>query len=138
MNKSEWPVIRISNMEETLSYYTQCLNFKVLKKNNINVLSQILIQLYDFFLILQRGKKAPMANKDEPPTLFIPVPDCAEYFNQVSQTEARLVSDNRMIDHDFEGFYVKDNEGNRLLFFRDHHGPYDPSHWNWDWELNGR
>ncbi len=37
-------------------------------------------------------------------------------------------------NHDFDGFYVRDIDGNVLSFFNDYHDLYTPFLWDWSWE----
>ncbi len=72
---------------------------------------------------------------DKPPILYIPVPEPSKYFNTIKDKGIRFLSQNKFLGHDFEGFYVLDNENNKILFFRDYHGPYNPNLWVWTWEI---
>lgn len=73
--------------------------------------------------------------QQESPSLFIPVPDLDKYFNDITMKGAQVISDKEWIAYDFETFHVQDNEQKVLVFFRDYHGPCDPNHWEWAWEV---
>jgi len=70
-------------------------------------------------------------NPQMPPLLYFPVPEPQKYFESIKHKGARLISEKSFIYYDFEGFFALDNGGNKVFFFRDHHGPYDPKLWTW-------
>lgn len=168
MNKIEWPIIGVNNLQEAVDYYLNSLNFDLnTDKNKLNGHEEVKIKLFDFLLVLRKDGKGPIyetsnkrrikrkvpffsfkkilikilghnyikqAESKSLPALYIPVPDINQYFNAIKNKGSKILTENKFLSYDFEGFYVHDNEGNKLLFFRDYHGTYNPNSWEWVWE----
>jgi hypothetical protein len=142
IDKSEWPILGVSNTVEATNYYVANLLFE---KDEDFEDQKISLKLGGFTLVLSNKHKGPQFShsthvlKDKKknaalsgPSLWIPVEDTASYYKRVVQC-ALVLSENKMLDYDFEGFNVVDNEGNKILFFHNYHGPYDPADWMWAW-----
>jgi hypothetical protein len=142
LDKSEWPILGVSNIEETINYYVA--NF-LFEKGDYFKDQKTYLRLGNFTLWLTDKHRGPLLSKSKHiledkkkntslsvPSLWIPVEDTASYYKRVTQ-HTRVLSENKMLDYDFEGFYVLDKEHNKILFFHDHHGPYDSTAWMWSW-----
>lgn len=145
----EWPILRVGNLQNAVKYYTEKLSFELFNdRYSIKTRSEAKLKLFDFFIILKEGTRGPIYDPQEYageiisdvlPMLWIPVPDPESYFNILKSNGANIVSKkNGSLDRELEGFFALDNEDNKLLFFLDHHGPYDPIYWDLMWVHNGK
>lgn len=140
----EWPILGVSNLQDTVKYYTEKLSFELFNdRYSIKTRTEVKLRLFDFVLVLKEGAKGPIYDPQEyadeiipngSPILWIPVPEPKSYFDILKSKGANVVSKkNDYLDYELEGFFVLDNEDNKLFFFLDHHGPYDPFDWVLQW-----
>ena len=142
--KKEWPILGVSNLQKSVKYYSDKLLFELCNNDSATQLStEAKMKLFDFFIILKEGTRGPVYDPKEyadeiipnvSPTLWIPVPKPKSYFDILKSKGANIITKNRFLGYDWEGFYVLDNEDNKILFSRDYHGPYEPYFWLWEWE----
>ena len=141
---NEWPILGVSNLQDAVKYYSEKLLFELVNdRYSIKTRSEAKLKLFDFFLVLKEGAKGPIYDPQEyvdeiipnvSPILWIPVPEPESCFNRLKSKGANIISKNDMVGHELEGFYVLDNEDNKLFFFLDHHGPYAPDFWLLGWK----
>jgi len=146
----EWPFIGAKNIIKLVDFYIRNLGFELYKKEmDFDGYRLAKLRLFDFYMvILKTDKVGPIYRHSEkvrkprkknfepqePPILCIPVPNPSMYFNTLKDKNVKILCEKKMLDYDLEGFYILDPEDNKILFFRDYHGRYDPSLWEWTWE----
>jgi catechol 2,3-dioxygenase-like lactoylglutathione lyase family enzyme len=147
VTEDEWPTIGVRNLSKSVEYYRAKFGFELIEdKINLDECTEVRLKLFDFYLILVKNGIGPIYKEGQrlvrpkkydvklPAVLYIPVPDSKKFYNSIKDKGGRIVTKNKFWGPDFEGVYVFDNDGNRILFFRDHHGPYEAKFWHWVWE----
>lgn len=147
--KKTWPLIRTINIELLAEFYLKKLNFTT-STNPLNIkyldkmtlkLDQFQIQLIkpDIGPILHKIRQ-PLGSPDEgnDPVLYIPVENPSKYLESIMKNNVipltGMLDETPFLDHNFEGFYIRDLEGNTLCLFKDHHSHYNGYMWEWNYE----
>ena len=141
--KSKWPILGVRDLDKSVVFYTNRLFFK---KSGDETPDSIKIEHCRFFLHLTIRDSGPVYHESShtiipnkgvstslSPSLWIPVDQPKRYYDEIKKDVITVLCRNKMLGSDFEGFYILDPEGNKILFFKDYHGPYDPMDWKWSW-----
>ena len=137
---TDWPVITITDLEKTVTFFTEKLCFHLVKKEKdfcVLRLGHFLLELkvektYNYNELHNLNtKKNGTSEQHIEKNLYIPVEKLGDYYDSVQIDDADLLFPIKMLHYDFEAFGILFNEICRIVFFRDHHGPYNPNLWYW-------
>ncbi len=158
INSLEWPIIGVKDIKASVQFYTKQLGFKLVNENiDFNNCNEIQLSFSDYLITLKPKGNGPIYENSKKvikpkrhnfkrvgvkgnPTLNIHIPDPDKYMNESKEKGIKCYEEDKKYSRpQLKGFYILDNENNRVYFYRDFHGPYGlsgPYGWHWDWNWN--
>lgn len=151
----KWPILGTKDIVESYKFYVDKLNFIPYQQyNNIAELEQVIVKLEGLFLVLRRSeingpaihtkqKVEGKQGQEKELALYIPTRNVFDYYNIIKNKGVNTIteiingpsdSDLNLFDPDEDGFYVRDSDGNLLVFWTYYSASYDPKFWAWVWE----
>lgn len=125
IKEAKWPIIETLDLEKTTKFYVENLHFELVERKN----DYYFLKLFDFYLFLK--KVSEYSKNQKLSNLYIPVEKLDEYYNIVKTNAVKFIYHKKMVYYDFEAFGIFDNEDNRIIFFKDYHGPFTAKLWYW-------
>ncbi|MDD5561033.1 MAG: hypothetical protein PHT50_02750 [Candidatus Omnitrophica bacterium] len=151
-----WPVLGTKDIAGAYKFYVEKLDFVPCGQyDNVAGLEQVIVKLDGFFLVLRKSQASgPLIqaeqkiegrqDQDRELALYIPVRGVFDYYNAIKNKGVDTVteiikgpddSDLNFFNPDEDGFYLKDEDGNLLVFWTYYSDHYNPRFWAWVWEL---